>query len=201
MSQTITPSAEDNRAAIAPDVESKGRVAILTADQVEDTEFFYPYYRFWEAGYQVDVLTPTGAGFTGYKGLPLKTGTRPIEGAQAQDYDALFVPGGLAPGELRKNEAALDFVRAFATTGRPVAALCHGPQVLISAGLAEGRRMTSWRDVAPEVRAAGATYVDEPTVEDGQFITARKPGDMPVQMHRLLEVLDERREQNDKENA
>lgn len=196
----MTSPVEDNRAAIRPDIETKGRVAILTADQVEDTEFFYPYYRFWEEGYEVDVLTPSGEGFTGYKGLSLKTGTRPIEGARAQDYDALFVPGGLAPGELRKNETALAFVRDFAQTGRPVGALCHGPQVLISAGLAEGRRMTAWRDVAPEVRAAGATYVDEPVVEDGQFVTARKPGDMPVQLHRFLKVLDERREQ-DKENA
>ncbi|MFI9531652.1 DJ-1/PfpI family protein [Nocardia fusca] len=91
-------------------------------------------------------------------------------------------------------------MREFAATGRPVGALCHGPQVLISAGLAEGRQMTSWREVAPEVTGAGATYVDEPLVEDGQFLTARKPGDMPVQMHRLLQVLDERRD-HEKDNA
>ncbi|HWJ65281.1 MAG TPA: type 1 glutamine amidotransferase domain-containing protein [Nocardioides sp.] len=188
---TDAPVVEDNRAAIRPDVPSRGRIAILTADQVEDTEFFYPYYRFAEEGYDVDVLTPDGNGITGYKGLPLKTGTRPIEGAIASDYDALFIPGGLAPGALRTNDTALAFVKEFAATGRPVGALCQGPQVLISAGLAEGRRLTSWKDVEPEVTAAGATYVDEPLVEDGQFVTARKPGDMPIQLRRFLEKVRE----------
>ncbi|MGY2032192.1 DJ-1/PfpI family protein [Nocardia gipuzkoensis] len=133
--------------------------------------------------------------------MALKTGTPPpIEGARASDYHALFIPGGLAPSELRVNEQALRFVREFAETGRPVGALCHGPQMLISAGLVCGRRMTSWREVAPEITAAGATYVDEALVEDGQFLTARKPGDMPVRMHRLLTVLDRRRA-HDEENA
>jgi protease I len=131
----------DNRAAIRSTTRPSGRIAILTGDRVEDVEFFYPYYRFTEAGYDVDVLTP------------------------------------------------LAFVSDFAATGRLVGAVCHGPQVLISAGLADGRRMTSWRDVAPEVRAAGAEYVDEPVVEDGQFITARKPGDMPLELARFLERL------------
>lgn len=182
---------EDNRAAIRPEGETKGRIAILTADQVEDTEFFYPYYRFVEEGYEVDVLTPDGNGVTGYKGLPLKTGTRPIEGAVPTEYDALFIPGGLAPGSLRTDETALAFVRDFADTGRPVGALCHGPQVLISAGLAEGRRLTSWKDVEPEITAAGAIYVDDPLVEDGQFVTARKPGDMPIQLRRFFEKMAE----------
>ncbi|MET7458386.1 type 1 glutamine amidotransferase domain-containing protein [Streptomyces sp. NPDC005574] len=186
---TDSTPVEDNRYALRPDGETKGRIAILTADQVEDTEFFYPYYRFVEEGYEVDVLTPDGNGITGYKGLPLKAGTRPIDGAVWTDYDALFIPGGLAPGVLRTNEAVLSFVQGFAETGRPVGALCHGPQVLISAGLAQGRRMTSWKDVEPEVTAAGATYVDEPLVEDGQFLTARKPGDMPIQLRRFLQRL------------
>lgn len=177
----------DNRAAIRSAATPTGRIAVLTADRVEDVEFFYPYYRFTEAGFDVDVLTPTGTELTGYKGLALRTGLQPISDAHAADYDAVFIPGGLAPSELRLLPEALDFVTAFAATGRPIGAVCHGPQLLVSAGLVDGRRLTSWQDVAPEVRAAGAEYVDEPVVEDGPFITARKPGDMPLQLARFLE--------------
>ncbi len=189
MSTTTDIAVADNRAAIRKTGEPAGRIAILTADRVEDVEFFYPYYRFTEAGYDVDVLAPGGAEVNGYKGLALRTGVQQIVGTDATDYDALFIPGGLAPSQLRELPEALAFVSDFAATGRLVGAVCHGPQVLISAGLAEGRRMTSWKDVAPEVRAAGAEYVDEPVVEDGQFITARKPGDMPLELALFLERL------------
>ncbi|SMH44259.1 protease I [Rathayibacter oskolensis] len=187
MPTTTDTHVPDNRAAIRSTATPIGRIAILTADRVEDVEFFYPYYRFTEAGYDVDVLTPSGAEVTGYKGLALRTGLQSVSGADASDYDALFIPGGLAPSELRLLPAALEFVTAFAATGRPIGAVCHGPQILVSAGLVEGRRLTSWKDVAPEVRAAGAEYIDEPVVEDGPFITARKPGDMPLQLARFLE--------------
>ncbi len=196
MTTTTDFAVADNRAAIRKSGLPTGRIAILTADRVEDVEFFYPYYRFTEAGYDVDVLAPGGAEVTGYKGLALRTGVQPIDGARAADYDALFIPGGLAPSELRELPAAIDFVSDFAATGRLIGAVCHGPQVLISAGLVDGRRMTSWKDVAPEVRAAGAEYVDEPVVEDGQFITARKPGDMPLELARFLERLAAEKEQS-----
>ncbi|WP_285106408.1 type 1 glutamine amidotransferase domain-containing protein [Promicromonospora sp. MEB111] len=189
MPTTTNIHVPDNRAAIRAEVEPKGRIAILTADRVEDIEFFYPYYRFTEEGYDVDVLTPAGDEVNGYKGLALKTGVTRIDDATASDYDALFIPGGLAPSEVREIPEALKFVNDFADTGRLIGAVCHGPQILISAGLATGRRMTSWRDVAPEVREAGAEYVDEPVVEDGQYITSRKPGDMPRELARFLERL------------
>lgn len=189
MPTTIDPQTPDNRAAIRADRAPLGRVAVLTADRVEDVEFFYPYYRFVEEGYEVDVLTPSGEAVTGYKGLSLQTGLQTIQSATAADYDALFIPGGLAPSEVRTLPEALAFVRDFVATGGLVGAVCHGPQVLASAGVVTGRDMTSWRDVADEVRAAGGTYVDQPVVEDGQFVTARKPGDMPQQMARVLERL------------
>ncbi|MEU1550660.1 type 1 glutamine amidotransferase domain-containing protein [Nocardia sp. NPDC005745] len=186
---TRDPHVADNRAAIGSETTSRGRVAILTADQVEDVEFFYPYYRFVEEGYEVDVLTPSGEKITGYKGLALSTGVTPVKDADAQDYDALFIPGGLAPAEVRQDADAIAFVNEFADTGRLIGAVCHGPQVLVTAGLVSGRCMTSWREVADEVRAAGGVYQDEPVVEDGQFITSRKPGDMPLEMRRIFERL------------
>jgi protease I len=189
MPTTTDPNVPDNRAAIRENNTAKGRIAIVTADLVEDVEFFYPYYRFVEEGYDVDVLTPTGAEVTGYKGLSLKTGTSSVANAVASDYEALFIPGGLAPAEVRTSEAAIAFVQDFAASGKLIGAVCHGPQVLVTAGLVDGRRMTAWREVADEVRAAGGDYVDEPVVEDGQFITARKPGDMPLEMARILDRL------------
>ena len=182
------PSGQDNRIALRPDVPTRGRVAVLTADRVEDVEFFYPYYRFVEEGYDVDVLTPSGGPLEGYKGLGLTT-TQRLSDADPLAYDLLFVPGGLAPGELRQDPDAISFVQAFAASGRLIGAVCHGPQVLIDAGLVAGRTMTSWYGVAPEVVAAGGTWVDEALVEDGQFVTARKPGDLPVELARLLQRL------------
>ena len=179
---------QDNRIALRPDKPSRGRVAILTADRVEDVEFFYPYYRFVEEGYAVDVLTPSGGPLEGYKGLGLGSTDRLAE-ADPLGYDLVFIPGGLAPGELREDADAIGFVQAFAGTGRPIGAVCHGPQVLIDAGLVTGRRMTSWYGVAPEIARAGGSWLDEALVEDGPFITARKPGDLPIEMSRIFERL------------
>ncbi|MEU3985554.1 type 1 glutamine amidotransferase domain-containing protein [Streptomyces sp. NPDC026672] len=178
----------DNRAALRPDVPRTGRVAVLTADKVEDVEFFYPYYRFVEEGYDVDVLTPDGGPLTAYRGMRLQA-TKPLAEGEPADYDLLFIPGGLAPTALRENPEALAFVREFAGSGKPIGAVCHGPQLLAAAGLVEGRSLTSWHEVAPEIVAAGGTYVDEPLVEDGPFLTSRKPGDLPVELHRMLELL------------
>jgi protease I len=181
-------AARDNRAAIGPDVPTRGRIAILTADRVEDVEFFYPYYRFVEEGYTVDVITPSGGALTGYKGMGLKE-TTALDQVDPADYDLLFIPGGLAPGELRRDPRALAFVQAVAGRGTTIGAVCHGPQVLVDAGLVAGRSMTSWHEVAPEITAAGGTYLDRALVEDGQFVTSRKPGDMPLEISRLLQRL------------
>lgn len=190
MPVTTDPATTDNRAAISANEPFRGRIAILTADQVEDMEFFYPYYRFVEASYDVDVLTPTGDTVTGYKGLALRTGLQRIDTADPADYELLYIPGGLAPAEVRTIPEALEFVRRFADTGKIIGAVCHGPQVLASAGLLGGRTMTSWYDVADEVRAAGGTWINSPVVEDGQFITARKPGDMPQELARIFTRLE-----------
>lgn len=164
------------------------RVAILTADKTQDLEFFYPYYRLSEEGYDVDVITPKGGSFEGKQGMGLKT-TNPIETARASDYALLYIPGGKAPAELRKNDAALAFVSEFAKSGKPIAAICHGPQVLISAGLVRGKRMACYSEVKEELEEAGGMFVDEALVEDGQFITARQPGDLPRHMWGVMDYL------------
>ncbi len=169
------------------------KVVILTADDTEDTEFFYPYYRLTEEGYQVDVVTPDGGAFKAKHGLGLQQ-TRSIGEVRAQDYALLYIPGGKAPAELRKDNQVLDFVRTFAQTGRPIAAVCHGPQVLIEAGLVEGVQMACWPEVQEELEEAGGVFVNEALVEDGQFITARQPGDLHRHLYGVLQYLKEKKQ-------
>ena len=185
MSGTTIDRLVDNRVAVPTGEPVKGRIAVLTADKVEEVEFFYPYYRFTEAGYDVDVITPSGGPLTGYRGFGIQQTVR-LADVNPADYVLLYVPGGLAPGELRHNAIALDFLSAFAATGRPIGLVCHGPQMLVSAGLAKGRRLTSWYEVSQEIEEAGGTWVDEPVVRDGQFFTARKPGDLPAELHEIM---------------
>jgi protease I len=164
------------------------RVAIVTADKTQDLEFFYPYYRLNEEGYDVDVITPKGGAFESKQGMGLKE-TKRIDEARASDYALVYIPGGKAPAELRKNENVLAFVRDFAASGKPIAAICHGPQVLISAELVHGKRMAAWPEVRSELEEAGAIFVDEALVEDGQFITGRQPGDLPRHLWGVLDIL------------
>src|ERR1700733_6587993 len=133
------------------------KVVIITADKVEDIEFFYPYYRFIEEGYTVDVVTPKGGKFEGKHGLGLME-TKSIDDIRVQDYALLYLPGGKAPAELRKNEKVVSFVKKFAQSGKPIAAICHGPQVLISAGLVRGKRMAAWPEIRNEMTKAGAFF-------------------------------------------
>ena len=165
------------------------RVAILTGDKVEDIEFFYPYYRLAEAGYDVDVLTPDGEDFTGKHGIGISVSKR-VADASPSMYELLYLPGGQAPATLRKNEDVLNFVRAFAATGKPIAAVCHGPQILVSAGLVKGHTMSAWPEVGKEIEDAGGTYTDEALQEEGQFITARWPGDLPRHLYGTLQALE-----------
>lgn len=182
---------QDNSYAAAPTpdrLKRNARVLILAADDVQDLEFFYPYYRLSEEGYEVDVATPDGKGFTGKKGMGLDT-VKAISEVQEEDYALLYIPGGKAPEELRKNEQVLRIVKDFAEAGKPIASICHGAQVLASADIIEGKRIAAWPEIKDEVEEAGATFVDEALVEDGQFITARKPGDLPRHLSGTLDKL------------
>jgi protease I len=179
----------DNRIAVPTGEPAKGRIAILTADQVEEVEFFYPYYRFVEAGYLVDVITPAGGPLTGARGFGIHD-TMPLAKANPDNYLMLFVPGGAAPAELRANPDALAFVRAFWSTDKAVGAVCHGPSVLAAAGVAAGRTLTSWPEVAPMVVDGGGNWVDAPVVVDGRLFTGRKPGDLPAELLRIMRYLE-----------
>lgn len=153
------------------------KILILTADKTEDLEFYYPFYRLTEEGYAVDVATMDGKSFTAKHGYECKQ-TKALKNVRAQDYALLYIPGGQAPAALRENADVLAFVKEFAASGKPIAAICHGPQVLVSADLVRGKKIAAYWEVGKEVEAAGGQFSDEALAVDGQFITARVPGDL-----------------------
>jgi protease I len=163
-------------------------ILILTADNTEDLEFFYPYYRFIEAGFKVDVATPDGGAFSGKHMLGLKKSLK-IADVDAEDYDLLYLPGGKAPAELRENKDALALTKDFMEEGKPISAVCHGPQILAAADIIKGRRITAFPEIEQEVRDAGGIYVNQEVLSDGPFITARWPGDLPAHMKATLAAL------------
>lgn len=164
------------------------KVLIVSAEKFEDTELLAPYYRFLEEGFEVDIASMARGKITGKHGYDVNANLS-LEEVDAGRYDLLVLPGGKAPESLRQHERALEIARGFFASGKPVAAICHGPQVLISAGLLQGRRATCYRSVAPEMKAAGVIYRDSAVVVDGNLITSRQPSDIPVFMREIMQML------------
>ncbi len=153
------------------------KALILAADGVEDSEFFYPYYRLQEEGIEVDVASPDGAKITGKHGCSFETSLS-IADADASGYDLLVFPGGKGPAAVRLEPKAVEIARRMLETDKTVAAVCHGPQVLISADLVRGRKATCWKGIRDDPKAAGADYLDQEVVVDGNLITSRQPDDL-----------------------
>ncbi len=170
-------------------LKKNAKVIIITGDNVEDLEFFYPYYRFNEEGYEVDVVTEDGGEFEGKCDLGLKN-SKSIKEVNPQDYELIYLPGGKAPKSLRKNEDVINFVKQFAATGKPIASICHGAQILISARLVGGKKIAAWPEMKEELEEAGAQFSDEALNKDGQFITARMPGDLHRHLCGVIESLE-----------
>jgi len=180
---------EDTFAASPQQKTHPEKILIITADETQDLEFFYPYYRFTEAGYQVDVATPDGGEFKGKQGMGLKK-TLSLREVDDTQYQLLYIPGGKAPEKLKKNDVAITLTQNFVESGKPVAAICHGAQLLAAANVIKGRNIAAWPEVEGEVKAAGGNFVNEATVVDGQFITGRWPGDLPLHLAHTLKVLE-----------
>lgn len=176
------------------------KVLILTADKTEDLEVFYPYYRFLEEGFDVEIATPNGGAFEGKEGLGLKD-SRKLAEVEASGFDLLFIPGGKAPEALKKNADAISLVQEFVNTGKPVAAICHGPQVLAAADVIRNRRIAAWPECREEVEQAGAEFIDQECVQDGLFITARWPADLPAFTHAVLSMVNRKSAHNHNREA
>lgn len=168
--------------------DASASVLIITADKFNELEFFYPYYRFSEAGFKVDVASPQGGAIKGANGTEFPN-TQNVTSVREADYALLYIPGGKAPTEMRSCDALLELVKQFDAAGKPIAAICHAAQVLVSAGLAKGKRLAAYPEVEPEITAAGGTFVNAALVEDGQYITARWPGDLPNHLEAVMKRL------------
>lgn len=173
---------------VRPEQMNGKKVLIIVGKDFNDMETFYPYYRLTESGYDVTVASMTGGHIQGYGGHILLD-TVAVSELNYRDYDGLYLPGGKAPAKLRKNDDIISFVQDFASLGRPISAICHGPQILVTAGLAEGRTMTSFPDVGKEIRAAGGYHVDQPVAIDGNLVTSRLPSDLPLNLRAFLRKL------------
>jgi protease I len=178
------------------------KILILTGDAAESLEVLYPYQRLLEEGYQVDIAAPTKKKLQfvvhdfveGYDTYTEKPGyTWPADLAFADvdpnEYVALVIPGGRAPEYIRNDPDAQRIVRHFFQEDRPVAQLCHAPQVLAAAGVLEGRRTAAYPALEPDVRMAGAEFVDAAAVVDGQMVSARAWPDHPAWMHEFIDIL------------
>jgi protease I len=166
------------------------RVGILVEAEFEDRELTGPLDALRAAGATVVLIGPSkGAEFRGKRGEAAVTSDLAAGAARIADFDALVVPGGYAPDRMRMRHAMVDLVRDAMDAGKPVAAICHGPQLLISANALRGRTLTCWPSIAVDVKNAGGLYVDKPVVEDGNLITSRKPDDVPAFSAAIIRAL------------
>lgn len=148
------------------------RAVVLVESGFQDEEFVFPYYRMLEEGWHVDIASPDGAARIGKYGVPARV-NRIVGNLYAEEYDIVLIPGGFeCPDRLRVNEPTIAFVRAMHAAGKLVATICHGPWVLISAGLCPGRRMTGYKSIKPDLVNAGAMFEDAAVVVDENIVTA-----------------------------
>ena len=155
------------------------KALIISGNMFEDTELLVPLYRLVEENIAVDIASIKAGTITGKHGYKV-TVKFPLDVIDPSSYDLLILPGGKAPAELRENETLLSLVRHFFSENKTVAAICHGPQILVSAGVLTGRKATCYKSVAEELKSAGADYRDEEVVVDGNLITSRIPADLPA---------------------
>ncbi|MGI9086393.1 MAG: type 1 glutamine amidotransferase domain-containing protein [Chthoniobacterales bacterium] len=171
------------------------KVAILVASGFEQVEMTKPRAALEEAGAETKIVSPKSEKIQGMnhadKGDKFEVDLT-LEKARPEDFDALLIPGGLMnPDELRSTPAALAFAKHFFREGKPVAAICHGPWVLIDAGVVSGRKLTSWPAIQTDVKNAGGHWVDEEVVVDNGLVTSRKPDDIPAFNRKMIEEFGE----------
>ena len=166
------------------------KALIITADQFEDSELQIPYERLRKEGCEVEIASLKKRIIHGKHGTKVAVDKR-VSDVDPDEYDALILPGGKAPATLRKDGRVLEIARRFFEQNKPVAAICHGPQILISAGLMKGRHATCYRKIAKELKEAGAIYEDREVVVDGNLITSRHPSDLNAFVRELIRQIRE----------
>jgi protease I len=175
------------------ELNGKTVVFLVAAEGTEQVELTEPWKAVEEAGGTPKLLSPETGSIQAFNHLD-KADTfdvdEAVDEADPTSYDALVLPGGVAnPDQLRTDKGAIDFVRTFVESGKPVAVICHGPWSLVEAGVLEGRTLTSWPSLQTDIRNAGGTWVDEEVVVDGNLITSRKPDDLPAFNAKIVELV------------
>lgn len=176
------------------------RVAILATEGFEQIELLEPRKALEEAGAKTEVVSPKDGEIKGWNftdwGQSVKVDT-PLKSADASSYDALLLPGGvLNPDKLRTEPAAVAFVRAFFEAHKPVAAICHGPWMLVEADVVRGRKLTSWPSIKTDIRNAGGEWADQQVITDQGLVTSRKPDDIPAFNKKMIEEFAEGKHKN-----
>ena len=164
------------------------RVAVLVEEIYEDLELWYPYYRLLEEGAEVTLVGPKAQTYASKHGLPA-TAERAATEVSADDFDAIVIPGGFAPDRMRRYESVLKLVRGIAEKGGVVAFICHAGWVPISAGIIKGKRVTGVGAIKDDLVNAGAIYLDEAVVVDGQFVSSRTPADLPAFLPAIIKAM------------
>jgi protease I len=166
------------------------RIAILAEEDFEDSELIVPMWGMKNAGAKVFIV---GSGskeiYQGKRGSVAIRVDTTADKVKAEDLDAIIIPGGRAPEKMRQHKSMVELVKKANELGKVIAAVCHGPQLLAAAGIVKGRRLTSWPAVAAELKKAGAEWVDEAVVNDGNLITSRKPADLPRFNKAIIEAI------------
>ncbi len=168
----------------------QGKAVVLCANMYEERELWYPYYRLKEAGMNVTLVGVKEGTFTGKAGLPCKV-ERDISQVDPEEIDAVIVPGGFAPDSLRRDDQVLNLVKRVHNKGGLIAAICHGPWVLVSANILQNRQVTCFGAIIDDVKNAGAEYQDKKVIKDDNIVTSRTPDDLPDFMDTCLQVLQE----------
>jgi len=158
-----------------------GKVAVVIAEMFEDSEYAQPAEALKKAGHEpVHIGLKSGVTVKGKKqGTPVKIDKTAPE-VKVADFDALLIPGGYSPDHLRVDEQMVRFVKEFVESGKPVCAICHAPQLLITAQVLKGRKITGWKSIIQDIKNAGAEFIDQEVVEDGNLISSRSPADLPA---------------------
>jgi len=172
------------------------RIAILATDGFERSELDEPMRAMRDAGAEVEIVSPKSGSIRSWDEKNWADEfrvDRTLDSARVEDYDALILPGGtINPDRLRRENSAVSFVRDFVNSGKPVAAICHGPWMLVEADVLRGRRVTSFHSIRTDVQNAGAEWVDHEVVVDQNLITSRKPDDLPAFNRAIQEAVAER---------
>lgn len=164
------------------------KILFITADKCDDSELFYPYYRLLEEDFEINIASFEKTKVSAKYHFEIEADLS-VNDVDSKNYDALLLPGGMAPEKLRQNEKVLSLVNEFNKANKPIAAICHGQQILISAGILKGVKATCYPGIKDDLVNCGAEYINEQVVVDSNIVTSRRPEDLPYFMKAFIRLV------------